>query len=144
MHWVCGVDVGGVRDAVLLAVVMWIRKQALSGNDVRARWLSSKKNEVMLLISSPAAHLLLTYFTHILPPPCLRFIVWPLMRTCSWASDSVMWSRNIQLLQIKCISKLAIRYIYSVKFVLFFPNLNFNNQKLCCINRINKALLNLL
>lgn len=38
MRRVCGVGVGGVRDAaVWLAVVMWIRKQALCGNDVRER-----------------------------------------------------------------------------------------------------------
>lgn len=77
MHRVCGVEVGGVWDAVWLAVVMWIRKQALSGNDVRARWLPSKTNEVMLLISSPAAALLCSLYTsctHILPTPW--FTVW--------------------------------------------------------------------
>lgn len=78
MHRVCGVEVGGVRDAVWLAVVMWIRKQALSGNDVRARWVSSRKNEVMLLISSTAATLMSTHRTHILPPPCFSALdlVW--------------------------------------------------------------------
>ncbi|KAA0702027.1 Lissencephaly-1 -like protein A [Triplophysa tibetana] len=47
MNWVWGVGMGGVRDAVWLEVVMWMRKRAQSGNDSSKMTRHQKQNRAI-------------------------------------------------------------------------------------------------